>query len=349
MNRTEELEDQVRRLTSTVDEMKARMTRLEDAEPEPKNATKRSSRRGFLRLGAAAALGSLGWAAAKAIPAAAATGGPTLLGASNLAENATTIAADGGTPPVQVLGVMDSTFSQANLTAAGGFLGTLQGLGNANVGATNPIVEGVDGWAQGTKAFGVYGLTDSGTGVVGESATGIGLYARRSGRIRQDGLVSAGTPPYAPNDFEFVRDSNGVPYVSVAGGAWKRLATTDMGFHIFPNPRRVYDGWVQTQAPGTYGPVDATLQVSTSGFPGGISGVPAGAQAAWCAVMSFNAGVMTIYPDGTSDTLIGNWASTADGPLSMHYMLVPLSATGKFWFHAYFTGRKFFDVWGYLV
>jgi hypothetical protein len=347
MNRTEELEDQVRRLTSTVDEMKARMIKLETAEPDNQNGSKRSSRRGFLRLGAAAALGSLGWAAAKTIPASALTGQPTLLGTANSADQPTTVAGTGTNP--QVVAAIDPTFSPANLTAAGGFTGTLQGLGYANAGATNPPVEGVDGWAQGTRAFGVYGLTDSGTGVVGESATGIGLYARRTGRIRQDGLTSAGKPTWAPNDFEFVRDLNGVPYVSVAGGVWKQLVTTDMGFHIFPNPRRVYDGWVQPQAPGTYGPVDATQQVSTSGFTGGISGVPAGAQAAWCAVMSYSAGVMTIYPDGTSDTLIGNWASTNSGVLNMLYMMVPLSAAGKFNFHSYFTGLKFFDVWGYLV
>jgi len=347
MNRTEELEDQVRRLTSTVDEMKARMTRLESAEPDIQNGSKRSSRRGFLRLGAAAALGSLGWAAAKAIPAAAATGGPTLLGTANAAENPTTIAADGLTPPVQVLAAMDSTFSQANLTAAGGFAGTLQGLGNANsaLPPTNPIVEGVDGWAQGTRAYGVYGLTDSGTGVTGESATGIGLYARRSGRIRQDGLTTVGTPPYAPNDFEFVRDSNGVPYVSVAGGAWKQVAT-GLGMNIFPNPRRVYNGFAQPTAPGTYGPVDATTQV----YPTvAASGVPAGAKAAFCAVQSYSAGVLTIYPDLTSDPLIANWAGTTDGVLNLFYMFVPLSPAGKFLFHAYFTGIRVFDVWGYLM
>jgi hypothetical protein len=346
MNRTEELEDQVRRLTSTVDEMKARMTRLEDAEPEAKNATKRSSRRGFLRLGAAAALGSLGWAAAKTIPASALTGGPTLLGTANLAENTTTIAADGATPPAQVLAAIDSTFTPADLTTAGGFTGTLRGLGpGANV--LNPPVEGVDGWAQGTRAYGVYGLTDTGTGVVGESNFGIGLYARRSGRIRQDGLTAAGTPPYFPNDFEFVRDNNGVPYVSIAGGVWKQLATTDLGFHSFPNPRRVWDGFAQPTGPGLYGPVDATVKAATAG--GGPSGVPVGAQAAFCAVQSYNAGVLTIYPDGTPDTGQANWAATADGPLNLLYMFVPLSAAGKFRFHAYFTGPRFFDAWGYLM
>jgi hypothetical protein len=192
----------------------------------------------------------------------------------------------------------------------------------------------------------VYGLTDSGTGVVGESATGIGLYARRTGRIRQDGLTSSGTPPYAPNDFEFVRDTNGVPYVSVAGGVWKQVATTDMGFHIFPSGQRVWDGWAQPTAPGTYGPVDATTRVYPSVAP---SGVPVGAKAAFCAVQSYNAGYLFIYPDGTANPNIANWTGIADGQLNLLYMFVPLSATGKFLFTANFTGRKFFDVWGYLV
>jgi hypothetical protein len=341
MNRTEELEDQVRRLTSTVDEMKARMIKLETAEPDNQNGSKRSSRRGFLRLGAAAALGSLGWAAAKTIPASALTGGPTLLGTANLAENPTTIAADGVTPPVQVLAAMDSTFTPADLATAGGFTGTLRGLGpGANV--LNPPVEGVDGWAQGTRAYGVYGLTDSGTGVVGEAATGIGLYARRSGRIRQDGLTTAGTPVHAPNDFEFVRDSNGEPYVSVAGGAWRRLTT----FEIFPNPRRVYNGFAQPRVAGTYGPVDATKQVYPTPAP---SGVPVGAKAAFCAVQSYSSGVMTIYPDGTSNPLIANWAGAVDGPLNLLWMFVPLSAAGKFNFATYFNGIYVFDAWGYLM
>jgi len=343
MNRTEELEDQVRQLTSTVDEMKARMARLEDAEPADKNGTKRSSRRGFLRLGAAAALGSVGWAAAKALPAAAATGGPVLLGTANNANLPTTVAGTGANP--QVVAAIDPTFVPGNLTTAGGFLGTLQGLGSA--GAGNPIVEGVDGWAQGTKAFGVYGLTDSGTGVTGESSTGIGLYARASGRIRQDGLAAAGPPAFAANDFEQARDVNGALWISNPGGAtWKQVSTTDLGLHIFGNPRRVWDGNANPTGPGLYGPVDATTQVYPTVAP---SGVPVGASAAFCAVQSYAAGVLTIYPDGAADPGIANWAGTTAGVLNMLYMFVPLSALGKFRFHAYFTGAKYFDVWGYLL
>jgi hypothetical protein len=221
MENTEETEDQVRRLTRAVDEMRERMAALEAGEPKQHNGSGPSSRRGFLRLGAAAALGAVGWAAVKVVPASAATGGTFILGQANLAENPTTIAADGGTPPVQVLAAKDATFILADLAAAGGFLGTLQGLG-----AHTGIVEGVDGWAQGTQAFGVYGLTDSGAGVVGESNTGIGLYARRSGRIRQDGLTTTGpgvAPPYPPNLFEQVRDTNGVLWINNASAAWRRV------------------------------------------------------------------------------------------------------------------------------
>ena len=77
--------------------------------------------------------------------------------------------------------------------------------------------------------------------------------------------------------------------------------------------------------------------------------LPAGAQAAWCAVMSYEAGVMTIFPDLTPEPVAGNWANGVSGPLGIFYMFVPLSPQGKFKFHAYFTGHRFFDVWGYLL
>jgi hypothetical protein len=345
MERNEELEDQVRSLTRTVEEMRARLEAVESGEPKHENGSKPSSRRNFLRLGAAAALGAVGMAASKVLPAAAATGGPVLLGNANTADMPTTIAGSGGTPPVQVFAAQDSTFSGSALATAGGFTGTVQGLGSGAGG--NPNVEGVDGWAQGTKAFGVYGLTDMGTGVTGESATGIGLYARRSGRIRQDGLIAAGaTPGYLPNDFEMIRDANGVMWISQKLGVWKRVSTND--FNLFPDPRRLYAGNFQTTAPGTF-LIDATTKVLPSnGLPNGASGVPAGAQAAFCAVQSYSAGVMTLYPDGAADPGLANWSSTANGPLNLTYVFVPLSAAGMFRMHTYFTGQKYIDAWGFV-
>ena len=194
MDRTEELEEQVRRLTQTVDAMRGQMARLEGRQG-PEAGLRRSDRRGFLRLGAGAVLGALGMAATKVVPASAATGGNMVLGQANVAENPTTLAADGTTPPVQVLGV--SAFGATSPTQT--FSGPLQGLGTAGA------VEGVDGWASGPMGWGVYGLSDAGTGVVGESSTGISLYGRGSGRIRE------------PRCDRSCRDH--APGVSVFGGA----------------------------------------------------------------------------------------------------------------------------------
>jgi hypothetical protein len=71
---TDELEQEVRQLKGEVDEMRARMARLETNTPGHQNGVPRSDRRGFLRLGAGAVMGALGWAAVRAVPAAAATG-----------------------------------------------------------------------------------------------------------------------------------------------------------------------------------------------------------------------------------------------------------------------------------
>jgi len=344
MDSKQELEEQVRSLTQTVDEMRGRIARLEGEGPADGEKQPRRSRRGFLRLGAGAAVGALGLAAGKVLPAAAADTAPVLTGATVTGEHPTVIAGDAATA-VPVLQIKDPGFLPADLTATGEtFVGTLQGLGGH--GGTNPLtataVDGVDGFAEGVRAFGVYGLTDAGVGVVGESSTGIGLYARSSGRILQDPLLTAGIPAFAANSFEQVRDSGGEMWIStpLAAVPWKRLATLE----LFPNPRRIYDGNVQPTAPGTYGPVDATMKAG-----GGASGVPAGARAAFCAVQSYNAGVMTLFPDLTTDPGIANWSGTANGPLNLLYMFVPLSAAAKFKLHTYFTGKKYIDVWGFYM
>ena len=341
MSEKAELEEQIRRLNRRIEEMSARMSALEGRASAPDGAGRRQDRRSFLKLGAAAALGAVGVAATKVLPAAAANGATVATGATVTGENPTIIQGDAATA-VPVFAAEAPGFSASNLAGAGTFAGALQGLGT-----TTGLVEGVDGWAQGPQAYAVYGLTDSGTGVVGESNTGIGLHARRSGRIRQDPLTAAGVPGYSPNDFEQVRDANGALWISGPGATWKQVTTTDMGMHLFPNPRRVWDGFVQPTAPGVYGPVDATTIVASQG--GGPSGVPVGAQAAWCAVMSYELGVMTIFPDGTTEPIISNWSCGVTGPLSIFYMFVPLSAAAKFKFHTFYTGHKFFDVWGYLM
>jgi hypothetical protein len=117
------------------------------------------------------------------------------------------------------------------------------------------------------------------------------------------------------------------------------------GMTLFPNPRRVVDGFVTPFTSGvTYGPFDATLK---SG--GGASGVPAGATAAFCAVQSYSVGVLTIFPDLTTDPNIANFTAVVDGTLNLTYMMVPLSPAGKFKIDSHITGRVFVDVWGFVV
>jgi hypothetical protein len=333
MDDRQNMEDQIRRLTREAEEMRARIARLEGRDAANGHEPSRSSRRNFLRLGAGAAIGALGMAAAKVIPAAAADGATVVTGSTVTGEHPTIIQGDAATAvPVFAAQAQGST-----PPGAGVFAGPLQGLGT-----TTGAIEGVDGWAQGAQAFSVYGLTDAGTGVVGESSTGIGLYARASGRVRQDphALVS-GVPDYTPNDFEQVRDANGNLWISQAGGVWRKVAI----FQSFPNPRRILDGFATPFTSGnTYGPLNATLE--TDGVT--PTGIPVGATSAFCAVQSYSAGALTLFPDGTTDPAIANYSATTSGPLNLTYMFVPLSAAGKFKIHAYITGRCFVDAWGFV-
>src|ERR1700681_954432 len=156
MDRTQELEEQVRNLGLTLEEMRDRMVRLEGRDPDTEVA-RRSDRRGFLRLGAGAVLGALGWAAVKAVPASAATGGNMLLGCGNSADAPTTLITTGANPEVLGVSAAGTTW---NPPTTGTFSGPLQGLGTSTGN-----VEGVDGWAGGASGAGVYGLTDAGYGV----------------------------------------------------------------------------------------------------------------------------------------------------------------------------------------
>ncbi len=116
------------------------------------------------------------------------------------------------------------------------------------------------------------------------------------------------------------------------------------GLTTFPNPRRVVSSSSTNGA--QLGPFDATM---TTGLT--PSGVPAGAKAAFCAVQSYQPGVLTLYPDGAADPGIANYSGTGNlgASLNLVYMLVPLSAAGKFRIHSYINGNVYVDVWGYLA
>lgn len=300
MDRTQELEEQVRRLTGTVDEMRGRLARLEGGGPARKDGSVRT-RRGFLRMGAAAAAGALGWVAVKAVPASAATGGNMLLGCPNTAANPTTVQASAAISPA--FAAEDQNFSPSGLSTALGtftetFTGPLQGLGgDGGSGGT----EGIDAWASGATAYAVWGFTDTGTGVTGESLSGIGLYARTTGRIRQDPQGSPGLPAYTPNNMEQVRDADGVLWIHSASGVWRRVNTlrTDAadGSGSPFKPIRVID----TRS-GARKAAGSTTAVTITGT-GGAPSIPADAIAVvgnLTAVSYTGPGFMTIMPFGVA-------------------------------------------------
>ena len=132
----------------------------------------------------------------------------------------------------------------------------------------------------------------------------------------------------------------GVAGVALSSGhAFAQTAPPPIpSFTSFAAPHRVFGDGSVTPAGTTTAAIDATT-----------GGVPAGAGSAYCAVQATNPGVLTLYPDGAPDPGIANWANTgAPGQLALFYMLVPLSAAGKFRIHTYLSGSLYVDVWGYL-
>jgi hypothetical protein len=310
MDRNQELEERVRNLSQTIEEMRNRMARLEGRNPDGDDV-KQSNRRGFLRLGAGAVLGALGWAAVKAIPASAATGGNMLLGCANSADAATTLASTGVNQ--QVLAV-----EAAGQTFAGTFTGPLQGLGTST-----GIVDGVDGWAGGNSGAGVHGLTDSGYGVIGEADTGIGLYAQTSGRIRQDGLLAPGLPSYTPNNYEQVRDSAGILWIHNATGSWRRVNTVRVdaadGSGVPFTPLRLVD----TRS-GTKPAKNSTIKYLAAGAGLLTSSIPTDAIAVMgnlTAVGYSGVGFLTISPAGVNSTTSSINFITGQGAIANSFIV----------------------------
>ena len=219
MDRTQELEEQVQRLT-------ARVARLEGGEPGHQSGKEPRSRRGFLKFGAGAVMGAVGMAAAKVMPAAATAGDTMIIGGINRSGAPTFLTGDinvattGPDPVLQVNPQGVNSSSLATVLNGRTLHGALRGF------AQDGAFEGVDAWASGSTGTAVFGLSDTGTGVVGET-DGVGLFARRSGRIRQDGQTAAGAPNYTPGNFEQVRDSQGALWIhgttGVGQARWRRV------------------------------------------------------------------------------------------------------------------------------
>lgn len=320
MDRNQELEEELQRLTQTVAELRGRLVRLEgrgsstEAEAKPS----RSDRRGFLRLGAGAALGALGWAAVKAVPASATTGNNMVLGTSMVAENATQVAGDSGNPiPIFSASAQGTNWVQGT---TGSFAGPLQGLGTAS--DVTPV-DGVDGWASGLMSAGVYGLSDSGYGVIGESSTGADLYARGSGRIVQTNR-GAGLPNFIPGPgFEQVRDADGLLWISNADGTWRRVNTlrvdtADGSGAAFKPFRRLDTRSGAIKAKGSL------TVVSIAGQGTGASAIPLTAIAAvgnLTATAYTGGGFLAIMPAGITLGTGASQYSTARDPSTVNFIV----------------------------
>jgi hypothetical protein len=343
-NRIKQLEEEVSSLRRALGAMEARIANLPQALPAKELESGRPrSRRDAIRLGALAAVGAGGALALRSLPAQAVTGGNLLLGKTNDADAATSLVYTSASAPLPQFQVFAGT-SISLPSSQQGFHGSTISVGPSGN-------DGVDGYAAGSLGYGVLGQSDAGYGVVGATDTGVDLAAIGTGRFQQRPVATPGPgqpPSYTPaaGRFELVRDLNGVLWASQQDGSWRRHSAVV----TFPNPRRCFGD-------GTLYPVDAVITnidaksiIPSKG--GGSTGVPVGAPSAWCAVMAYQPGVMTLYPAGTTDPGIGNWAcqGTSSGTgVQMMYMFVPLSSTGFFNLHNNFTAKQIFvDVWGYL-
>ncbi len=269
---TVQLRDEVAQLTALVEEMKGRLERLEGGTDTDTGNGNTRSRRDLLKLAGAAAVGAAGAIVLRGVPAAAATTSPMLNGMTNDTGVTTNVVPTGGTSPSPVLQALGQGVTPPTVPATspnqsipligaigpGGSLppigsepadypgfAPIQGVGGVTVitvnGVQQTVSEGINGFGKGRTGIGITGESDVGYGVVGGSG-GIDLAALGNGRLLQLTLPStpisllsnppSGPPNYQPNDFEQVRDGNGVIWVShpapsgsPAAAYWRRLNT----------------------------------------------------------------------------------------------------------------------------
>lgn len=332
---------------------------------------RRLSRAGLLK---AAAVGAAGVTAAGVVgrpDIASATTATMMTGTNNLVDDATGVVIPlGGTYPADkdwILWADGSRYSGHNVdglrgtgSASGhgvtGYAGAtggsgIHGLAGTPTGQTVfPTYTGV--WGDSNSSIGVLGTSTSYAGVIAYGHSGYGLLADSDSSysaVFDPGKAhlwlypashTGAPPPLSSGVYDrgaVSVDSTGTPYrcmVTGNPGTWVPM----ISLIPFPDPRRVFGQ--PLNAGVTTAAIDATAG----------SGVPVGAQAAYCAVQSYQDGTMTIFPDGAADPGIANYSvSGTGGTLRMLYMLVPLSSAGRFKMHTYFTGSVYVDVWGYLM
>ena len=313
----EQDERRFERMERELEELRATVTRLASPLGGPGQTTTletRSTRRGILKLagtGAAAAGVAAATGLLNATPAAATipTPPPVNLGTSNPASSVTQIE-NTTLGDTAFWGLAHGPFSEG--TRGESLLGTGV-LGHTDSGT------GIVGEAQ-TSGMGVFGTSNTGPGGVFISASGIDVYAKGTGRIRQvsSGFVGAPTSGVYGSG-EMVRDNNGDLFLCIANGTpgiWKKVAAGAPGFdarsgsiNFLTAPIRLLDTRPgQAAASGGLGPYLANsnndLQVGSVLYQG--LRIPAGAIGVVGNVTVANpaaAGFLTIYPQGSPKPL----------------------------------------------
>jgi hypothetical protein len=194
--------------------------------------------------------------------------------------------------------------------------------------------EGVTGYCTGSNGWGVYGISEAGVGVVGDTQTGIDLAAYGTGRLVQNSNFThtGAAPAYVPDSFELVRDNDGVMWASGnadTGGNWRRVNSF---IPIAPvrawdsrnNSGNVPGGSTGPLTAGTPGP---TYTLTLTAAPANIPTDAAAVACVFTIVGPSAAGNMTIWPAGATrpTTSSGNFAG---GDVVNFFPTVGLGQTG---------------------
>jgi hypothetical protein len=281
----------------------------------------------------------------------------------------------GATPPTVPANLPNQSIPLIGAIGAGGSLpvvgsapadypgwAPIQGVGGVGVitvnGVNQTVSEGINGWGKGKTGIGITGESDLGYGVVGGSG-GIDLAALGNGRILQlalpvdpPSLLSnppAGPPNYVPNDFEQVRDGNGVIWVSHQAPAgspfaayWRRLNTM-----IPITPARVVDtrsGLGGVNGIQSVGSTQTWALVGVNGIPANAVGLVGNLTAAGYSA----SGYLAIFPGGTAwpgnSTVNFSPASSAWA----NFFVVLFGARGDVSVYMGATSHVILDVAGYV-
>jgi len=226
----------------------------------------------------------------------------------------------------------------------------IQGVGGVttiDVGppeGTKQYSEGVNGYGSGATSFGVTGESDVGYGVAGGSG-GIDIAALGHGRLLQAALLDSndqtlpGPPAYTANDFEQVRDVNGILWLSKLGGGWRRINSL-----ITVTPFRIFD-----TRPTKKGPNSMTdIQIA------GVGGIPAdaiGVVGNLTAMAPTADGFLTMFPKGSALNQVNSLNYTRGISALSNHVQVGLGTGGKVTVYVSGNGSTnfLFDVGGYII